>query len=455
VAAKSHRALLIALVLLTVQAVGDAVAQDAFPGAEGPGRHAAGGRGGRVLAVTNLADDGPGSLRAAVDASGPRTVIFRVDGTIRLSRPLVVRHGRITIAGQSAPGDGVTLRDQPLIIAADDVVVRYMRSRLGDESGVEADAVSIDSGRHIVLDHLSASWSIDETLSVASRYEPPDKGPYDVTVQWCLIAESLDRSRHAKGAHGYGTLVRGAYGARIGFHHNLWAHHRARGPRPGNYHPESVDPVGPLVEFRSNVFYNWGGAFSGYDADKAQHITYSFVDNAYVRGPQSTGSLAFSEENALARAFFAGNTMDGVLPADPWSLVAGGDARGYRLTTAPQIGVVAREDAASSFSRVLDGAGASLRRDGADARVVQSVRERNGRHIDSQGDVGGWPALRQGVAPPDGDGDGMPDAWERRHGLDSATSRDGGADRDGDGYTNLEEYLNELVTAPASRHPPG
>lgn len=162
-----------------------------------------------MLRVVHLGDSGPGSLRAAVEATGPRTVVFDIGGEIRLASPLTVRRGRITLAGQTAPGGGITLRGQPLIIAADDVVIRHIRSRLGDEDGVEADAVSITRGRRIILDHISASWSIDETLSVGSRYDPPERGIYDVTVQWSVIAESLNASGHDKGEHGYGSLLRG------------------------------------------------------------------------------------------------------------------------------------------------------------------------------------------------------------------------------------------------------
>jgi hypothetical protein len=418
---------------------------DAFPGAEGAGRHSKGGRGGVALQVTTLADSGPGSLRAAIDRREPRVIVFDVAGTIALQSPLVIRHGQVTIAGQSAPGDGITLRNYPLIIAADDVVVRYLRSRLGDASGVEADAISITRGRRIILDHVSASWSVDETLSVASRYKPPEDGPYDVTVQWSIISESLNHSRHAKGDHGYGTLVRGAHGARITFHHNLWAHHRARSPRPGNYLSPAEDPVGPMIEFRSNVFYNWGGRFAGYDADKAQRVTYNFIDNAYVAGPNSTGALAFQEENVEAQAYFAGNSMNGATPADPWSLVEGADRPGYRLDRPAFVGAVAPESATSALTTVLSRAGASRARDAVDARIVANVGARSGRIIDSQQDVGGWPELRGGPAPVDTDRDGMPDSWERAHGLNAGDPADGRVDRNGDGYTELETYLSSLI----------
>jgi len=400
----------------------------AFPGAEGAGRFSAGGRGGAVLRVTSLDDSGPGSLRAAVEAHGPRTIL------------LDVREPRVTIAGQSAPGGGVAIADATLIVDADDVVIRHLRARRGDRTPGEGDSIWVRGGRRIVLDHVSASWSIDETLSASARYDNGG-GYYDLTVQWSLIAESLRRSHHAKGDHGYGSLIRGGRGARISFHHNLWAHHVARMPRPGNYAGPEADPEGPLMEFRSNLFYNWGRGFSGYNEDEATLIRYSFIDNAYVAGPDSAGALAFRENDRLARAWFAGNSMNGTIPADPWSLVGGHIPDGYRLDGPVDVAAVASDPAASAYEHVLTQAGA-WPRDAADARVVESVRSRSGHHIDSQGEVGGWPVLAPGRAEPDGDGDGMPDAWERGHGLDSARA-DGNADRDGDGMTNIEDWLAE------------
>lgn len=417
----------------------------AFPGAEGAGRYALGGRGGVVLRVTNLNDSGPGSLRAAIEAEGPRTVVFDIGGVIHLASPLRIRRGRITVAGQTAPGGGVTLRDQPLIIAADDVVVRHIRSRLGDESGVEADAVSVERGRRIILDHVSASWSVDETLSVGSRYDPPERGIYDVTVQWSVISESLNASGHAKGDHGYGSLVRGGHGARMTFQHNLWAMHRARMPRPGNYNPPSVDPEGPRFEFRSNVFYDWGGSRAGYNADTDSLAAYAFIGNAYVSGPDSEGRRMFEESNPLARAWFEGNTMDGAEPADPWSLAPGSETPGYRLAARPDWAEAVGETAAQAEAAVLASAGAGRIRDAVDARVIEGVRTRTGRIIDSQAQVGGWPELEAGTPWIDGDGDGMPDDWERANGLDPANAADGPADRNGDGFTNLEDWLNSLA----------
>lgn len=416
----------------------------AFPGAEGAGAGALGGRGGKVLTVTNLADSGPGSLRAAVEAKGPRIIVFAVAGTIQLTKPLTVREGRVTIAGQSAPGDGITLRDHPLVVQADDVVIRYIRSRLGDESRTESDAIWIRAGRRIILDHVSASWSVDETLSVSGNYAEPGEGWYDVTVQWSIIADSLTKSRHAKGAHGYGSLVRGGRGARASFHHNLWANHSARMPRPGNYAPAASDPEGAFFDFRCNLFYNWGGGRSGYNADKDSLSRYNFVGNAYVRGPQSTKAIAFQEGNPVAKSFFADNMMDGVVPADPWSLVTGIADPAQKLAAPVEMPKIGCAGLAGVEAKVLALAGASRSRDSVDTAVIAGVRSRTGKQIDTQGDVGGWPQLRSGTAPTDSDADGMPDAWEAKRGLNPKRD-DSSGDRDSNGYSDIEDYLNELA----------
>ncbi|MBM0106869.1 hypothetical protein JM946_19210 [Steroidobacter sp. S1-65] len=420
----------------------------AFPGAEGAGRLSLGGRGGRVLKVTNLNDTGPGSLRAAIETQEPRIIVFDVSGTIALESPLRIAAPRVTIAGQTAPGDGITLKNHELVVEADDVVIRYLRSRLGDEQGAESDAIWVRSGRRIILDHVSASWSVDETLSVNNGFRDPADGFYDVTVQWSIIAESLNNSLHVKGPHGYGSLIAGGFGTRISFHHNLWAHHSGRNPRPGNPAQPDRDPVGAFHDYRSNVFYNWGGEHAGYNADtgrKASIVRYNFVDNTYIQGPQSTGQVMFAESNELAQAWFAGNTMNGEMPGDPWRHVTGKSQGRYRLTEAVEVAPVARDPANSAYERVLNYAGASLVRDAVDRRVVQSVRNRNGSLIDSQKDVGGWPELRSLPPPQDADNDGMPDAWEREHGLNPSLD-DSAQDADGDGYTNIEAYLNDIVS---------
>lgn len=415
----------------------------AFPGAEGAGRYALGGRGGRVLRVTHTGDSGPGSLRAAVEAEGARTIVFDTGGVIRLESPLVIRRGRATLAGQTAPGGGITLIGQPLIISADDVIVRHIRSRLAAEQAIEADAISVTRGRRIILDHVSASWSVDETLSVGSRYDPPERGIYDVTVQNSVIAESLNASAHAKGDHGYGSLVRGGYGARISFIGNLWANHRARMPRPGNYNPPEVDAEGPYFEFRGNVFYNWGGGQAGYNADTDSVSTYAFVGNAYLPGPDSTGRWAFEDSDPLAIAWFEANRMDGTLPDNPWSLVKDDGGPGRRLTARPDWTGPPPEDPDAWQDQVLSSAGASLPRDAVDARIVAGVRDRSGRIIDSPDAVGGLGAIEAGVPWIDTDGDGLPDDWETAHGSDPSDPADGATDPDGDGHTLLEDWLND------------
>ncbi len=455
------RAVACALVLNAVAANAHARTL-AFPGAEGAGQYAQGGRGGAVYKVTSLEDSGDGTLRAAIEAKGARTVVFDVSGTITLATPLRIENPQITIAGQTAPGDGITLRAQPLIIAADDVIVRYIRSRLG-ESGAQADAMTVVKGRNIIIDHVSASWSTDEALSLSSRFNPPENGFYDVTVQWSIISESLDRSTHEKGRHGYGTLIRASNGAKISFHHNLWAHHQARMPRPGNYKDASLDPEGPIIDFRNNVFYNWGGdpqanhtkdgplagtgridkLAAGYNADTNAAVTVNFINNAYKRGPDSRANLIFCEHDQAARTFLSGNAMNGKLPADQWGLVACDPPASYRLASPARIAEPVTETAITAYKRVLATAGASKTRDIVDKRIVTEVRKGRGRIIDSEKSVGGWPTLRSTPTPEDKDGDGMPDAWERKHKLDPLDPTDG-ASSASDGYTNLERYLNAL-----------
>ncbi|MES1200197.1 MAG: pectate lyase [Pseudomonadota bacterium] len=434
-----------AVVALGLAASSVAVAQPAFPGAQGFGAETRGGRGGRVIEVTNLNDAGAGSLRAAIEAAGPRIVVFRVAGTIQLASDLRIRAPFITIAGQSAPGGGVTLRDHPLIIEADEVIVRYIRSRLGDESHIESDAIWVARGRNVMLDHVSASWSVDETLSVSQHEDPGPPVLDNVTVQWSIIAESLDHSIHSKGAHGYGSLVRGANGARYSFVDNLWAHHHARMPRPGNYLGIDQDATGPLIEFVNNVFYNWGGDHAGYDADTNAAVRTNFIGNYYLAGPNSSvNTVAFQEQNAGAKAYFADNWWNGAAPADPWSLVRmQADNPDYRQAQPFSTPTIA-QSADAAFAAVLAQAGVSKSREAVDARVVQSVRERNGRIIDSQRDVGGWPELAAGAPYPDEDHDGMSDDWERAHGLNPHDARDGARMR-ADGYTNVEAFLNELA----------
>jgi hypothetical protein len=337
-------------------------------------------------------------------------------------------------------------------------VIRYLRSRLGNESDADdADAIWVAGGTRVILDHVSASWSTDESLSVSPERSRANAALGDITVQWSFITESLNHSHHPKGAHGYGSLVRGWRGSRYSFHHNLWAHHRARMPRPGNYLDRTKDPLGALMDFRNNIFYNWGASprsadgsppvnASGYDVDADALVAYNFINNSYRQGVNSEAALAFFEANRGARAWFAGNTMDGQLPKDPWSLVSGSDRPGYRQDTPIPVARVQTESARDSLEKVLRDAGASHRRDGVDRRVVADFRAGKGHIIDAQSEVGGWPFLSYEKALKDSDGDGMPDTWERHHGLNPDIADDGRINANG--VTHLEDYLNGIVAKP-------
>jgi hypothetical protein len=424
-----------------------AVSVTAFPRAEGFGACSVGGRGGKVLFVTNLNDSGSGSLRQAVEADGPRTVIFRLSGTIALKSTLTITKPFITIAGQTAPGDGICLKNYALVIATDHVIVRHIRCRPGDNMPDECDALSISSGHDIIVDHCSTSWSVDETLSASSSGRLGN-----ITVQWCIISESLHNSSHHKGTHGYGSLIRGGWGNGYTFHHNLYAHHHARLPRPGNYNDRRRDPEGFVLDFRNNVIYNWSDRAAGYNADGSNgtnSITkMNFVGNYYKPGINSTGSLAFLESTPSARAWFSGNCMNGGYPDDPWSLVnfsnfSADDMEAYKQSNPIPVPPVKTDDAMTAYKRVLADAGAVLpKQDAVDVRIVSEVKNGTGKIINDEEEVGGWPKLKSVEPPIDCDHDGMPDDWEKQYGFDSNDPDDGNGDADADGYTNLEEYLN-------------
>jgi pectate lyase len=430
--------LVVVVFLLPASASAQARVVPAFPGAEGFGATTPGGRGGRVIFVTNLDDAGPGSFRAACEAEGPRIVIFRVSGLISLTQPIVIKNAFVTIAGQTAPGDGICLRNYTFIIATHDVVVRYLRSRLGDVSKQEADSITLAAGaENVILDHCSASWSVDEALSLAGNVS-------NVTVQWCLIAEGLNHSKHTKGAHGYGSLSR-ANGA-VTWHHNLWAHNNARNPRLGDNYGR---PPYPTFDVRNNVIYNYGEIASGLTQGV---LKVNYVGNYIRPGPDSKATTPIrvggpSDLNYYIRDnVFEGNsaaTADNSLFFDP--VMINGKRQVQTVAEPFKVEPVTTVSAQNAYEMVLRMVGASLpRRDSVDARIVSEVRQRKGSIIDTQEQVGGWPTLRSKVAPVDSDDDGMPDSWERRQGLNRHNPADGSTDKDGNGYTNLEEYLNSI-----------
>ncbi len=408
----------------------------AFPGAEGFGVFTPGGRGGKVYLVTTLADyeteEPPisGSLRAAVEAEGPRIVVFRVAGYIDLKRPLVVRHPYLTIAGQTAPGEGITLRNYGLEIEAPHVVIRYLRVRPGDGARIEQDAINVRAS-YVVIDHCSVSWATDEVLSVSGRAS-------EVTIQWCLIAESLNQSVHHKGAHGYGSLF--SSGGRISVHHTIYAFHASRNPRPKDV----------LLDFRNNLIYGFGER-AGYSRNDQTRINY--VGNYLYPLPYSQNSQqAFILEGINTRLFLQDNVIrfhdrveqrDWALirPPEGWTASAiEAQARARLPFPAPAIATVPSKQV---LTLLLAEAGATRpHRDAVDRRILELIHQGKGLLIDSQEDVGGWPTLEVAAPPPDSDQDGMPDDWELRYGLNPNDPLDTVEDLDGDGYTNIEEYLN-------------
>ncbi len=446
--------LLILIMLVGFSSMNQLVSQTlAFPGAEGFGAFAKGGRGGDVYTVTNLTDWGDGSLRYGIQtASGPRTIVFAVSGLIQLNSNLSVDKDYITIAGQTAPGDGICLRDGALQIKGDHVIVRYIRSRLGDEAGREEDAISIVRGHHIIMDHCSASWSVDECFSCSTG----DEGEIDsVTVQWSIISEALENSIHSKGAHSYGALIRGCYGAKYSYHHNLFAHNRSRNPRPGNYDENSylLDPDGLQFDFRNNVIYNWKGSRPGYDGDSESVCRYNYVGNYGKPGPDSDDTgYAYSAGCKHFRAYYDDNLFFGEIPADQWSLVTFSgtwttlEKSDYKQTEPFSTGPMVTESAQDAYDNVMAHAGASRVRDVVDSRVISDVQNGTGAIIDDEDEVGSWPVYETYGVKLDSDLDGMPDFWETENGLNPNDPEDRNGDRNSDGFTNLEEYLHDVIS---------
>jgi hypothetical protein len=423
----------------------------AFPGAEGFGRFAVGGRGGDVYHVTNLDDDGPGSFRHGIKtAGGPRTIVFDLSGTIPLLSELKITQSGLTIAGQTAPGDGITLRDQTVSLkGCHDIIIRYIRLRLGDKNKKPAgyDTLTTNDIAEVILDHVSLSWAIDGTHDL--------RRGKNVTVQWCLFSEALNDSLHEKGPHAMCASYRDLTGP-LTLHHNLFTTCRDRHPTLGS--AKEGDPL-TTIDFRNNVIYNWSGT-----ANFCDHFVNA-VNNCWRGGPETDPQrLPIAIKGGLphaARGFMAGNVFEGhddwtqdnyaALDFQRWS----GPDSNYKYagtladwkTDAPSLGdnVPATQSAQDACEQVLARVGASLQRDAVDERVIKNVREHQGRLIDSQDQVGGWPTLQSLPAPKDSDGDGMPDAWETAHTLNPNDPADGPQDRDHDGYTNLEEYLSSLV----------
>lgn len=413
----------------------------AFPGAEGFGSTTPGGRGGKVLFVTNTNDSGPGSFREACMSKGPRTVVFRTAGLITLQTPIRITEPYLTIAGQTAPGDGICLRGQEFKVHTHDVIVRFLRSRPGDIANDEVDAMGAGgNARNVIFDHCSATWSVDEALS-------PSGNIADLTVQWSLIGEALNKSVHKKGQHGYGSLVRATGG--VSLHHNLWAHNIARNPRLGDNYGK---PPFPTFDVRNNVMYDYRDMCSGMTGDD---LSANYVNNYIRPGPNSNTKrgIIVLTDTAHVRYCVKGNVVEGrdAITQDNALLFDRREKDGRTWVTLQSelfaVPAVATTSASDALEAVLRGVGAILpARDAVDARIVQDVRSRTGRIINSQRDVGEWPVYRSGPVPKDSDQDGIPDDWEKAHGLNPADASDAAKSRERDGYTHLEEYLNSIVT---------
>lgn len=482
----------------------------AFPGAEGHGRNATGGRGGKVYYVNTLLDNNSGnsaskegSLRWCISQSGTKTVLFKVSGTIVLNSQLNVTSGNITIAGQSAPGDGICISGYPVSVDADNVIIRYVRFRMGDEkvTPTEADGADAFGGRfhkNIIIDHCSVSWSTDEC---ASFYQNND-----FTIQWCIISESLRLSKHEKGPHGYGGIWGGTNAS---FHHNLLAHHDSRNPRLGP--GQNTDPHTETIDMRNNVIYNWcGNSCYGGEA-----MNVNIVNCYYKPGPSTptgskrgriisidkstdaTNASAAKRYNIWGQFYITGNVIGDTdsdsqkATQDNWTYgvynqfasgygtVSAEDKAAMKMDVSFNPGIVTTHSAELAYERVLEFAGTSYHRDDYDKRIIDETRNRTAAYkglsvyngystnypgssvnwkssgypkqgiLDSQSDTkpanapanwSPWPTLKQETAPNDSNSDGIPDGW-----LETNYPGQLATDKDEAGYTYLEVYLSSLV----------
>ncbi|HEU4515293.1 MAG TPA: hypothetical protein VFR87_19450 [Nocardioidaceae bacterium] len=409
----------------------------AFPGAMGFGAATPGGRGGRVLRVTNLDDSGRGSLRAAVEAKGRRTVVFRVAGTITLRSRLTIENPYISVLGQTAPGEGITLRisrrvdTQAVKVETHDVVIRYLRFRPGPDAGNGEDALTVeDTAAHdVIIDHCSLSWAVDEVLSVYT-------GSRRVTVQNSIVSEALSNANHEQGEHSKGMLAGGSGTHDVSILRNLFVSNVDRNPQ--------VSGVS-VADVRNNVVYNFAdGSGDGVTLVSSSNgdPDVNWVGNYYKPGPDSDRRRAefatYVGDGATHRFYARGNvrwTPTGVRAAR-----IDEDAIGRRHSSFA-VPRTATLPAVKAYARVLRTAGASRNRDAVDVRLVREVREGAGSIIDHPSEVGGWPILASGKPYADPDKDGMASAWERRHGTKPRRA-DASGDVDGDGWTNIEEFAN-------------
>jgi pectate lyase len=439
----------------------------AFPGAEGFGKYTTGGRGGKVIIVSNLEDKGPGSFREAAEAKDKRIIVFAVSGTIHLETKLNIK-GDVTIAGQTAPGDGICLADQSVGLGGDNIIVRYLRFRMGDkyQKGGMVDGNGGDDAfggtrrRNIIIDHCSMSWSTDEVFSVY--------GGDSTTLQWNLIAEPLNYSYHFETGdkdyehHGYGAIWGGRHSS---FHHNLFADCNSRTPRFDgirNIPEENCD-------FRNNVIYNWGhnNVYAG------EGGTYNIVSNYYKWGPDTKNEVKARIANpwnkppsiSFGKYYIDGNDVEDAheITTNNWQGVTlekgtAADMAVVKLDKPMAIVEVTTQPAKEAYELVLKNVGATLpKRDTLDERIITNVKNRTGRMIDVQGGfphgtdyaitINAWPALKSLPAAADTDKDGMPDAWEKKNGLNPNDAADAPGYKLNKNYTNIEVFINSLIAS--------
>jgi len=466
------------LFLLTTVMQGHAMALPAFPGAEGFGSDTVGGRGGRVMIVSQLGDDGPGSLRACAEAAGPRTCVFRTGGIITLNSSIEIEHPFVTIAGQTAPGDGILIRTNPdtakaaVKVQTHDVVIRYLRVRPGASyvEGDTQDALTIAHSSkdvyNVIIDHSSFSWASDEVTQ--SWY-----AAHDVTFQWNIISEGLDCINHSKGCDHSKGLLMGSQGSHsFSVHHNVFAHHSERNPRM------ATTGVSDIV---NNVIYN--PRYSGSQLiDEYGRAKANYVGNYMRRGPDSGSDYLISPDRRGGlghEIFVSGNISPGrssdSLPENQVVRPQNYDWQVLERHPAPQVTTYpCKSDTnCEMYDRVLENAGANLpRRDAVDRRIVAEIKTTSGRIVDAQSqdtcyaqcrpdktitiddyrkhdinepfDSDGYPVLRRGIAYADSDQDGMDDSWETINDLDPDIDDSAGFELH-PGYTNLEMFLDSLT----------
>jgi pectate lyase len=440
----------------------------AFPGAMGFGTDTSGGRGGKVIYVTNLNDSGTGSLRAALLDSNPRTVLFQVSGTITLASDIIVKKPYLTIAGQTAPGEGVQIKGAQIKIATHDVLIRYLKMRTGDEKNssnpADRDSVTLNhdtNAYNIVVDHSTLIWGPD--IGGVSFLN----GAHDATVSNSIVGEGLYISNHPEGVLGQTghsmamnitELSSSYHPTRITVHHNLLTTASDRNPRVIG--GENIDIV-------NNVIYNWRNSPS-----QGNPRSLNLIKNFYIKGPMSNKSSSLVAWDPRVEAggtlrtgtvFESGNLTEG------FTTVRGGASNVYAKALFSPYSITAEDSPQDAYNKIVNDAGADLQvsgadgkliviRDSVDQRIINNLVTRTGTFFNgvNANGVGGfpsiaWPTLMAGTPAADSDNDGMPDAWEGLYfgNISRGSSTDSNADLDSDGYTDLEEYLNQTnPTAP-------